>query len=230
MVGVLLKEKQGIRKPGLFELSWRRIGLACELIYDGSDSDSHWPWMLHVHVLWLNLFLHFPCKIVPKSRREAWRREWQQWGFSQTDDAIHLHWNECGKVWFMPWFNKVFQRHEVRREDGSWVPYVGTYEHDKKPDGRELFTFPYTYTLKCGEVQNRTATVYVDRMAWRPKWFTWTRLFEKERQSISVEFDDEVGERSGSWKGGCVGCGWTMLPGESAEQTLRRMESERIFA
>jgi len=42
-------------------------------------------------------------------------------------------------------------------------------------------------------------------------------------------FDREIGERSGSWKGGCIGCGWDMKPGETAEQTLRRMESERTF-
>ena len=70
----------------------------------------------------------------------------------------------------------------------------------------------------------------MERRAWRPKWFTWTRIFEKQRQSISVEFNDEVGERSGSWKGGCIVCGYEMLPGETPEQTLRRMERERVFS
>jgi hypothetical protein len=44
-----------------------------------------------------------------------------------------------------------------------------------------------------------------------------------------VEFDREVGERSGTWKGGCIGCGYKMLPGETIAQAIRRMEAERVF-
>jgi len=44
-----------------------------------------------------------------------------------------------------------------------------------------------------------------------------------------VKFSDEVGERTGSWKGGVIGTGSEMRPGESPEQCLRRMERERKF-
>jgi len=226
----LIAEAQGLRSPGRFEISWKRWSVAAELIYSGSDDEDKWPWMIHIHFLLLNLFLHLPVKYEPPSKREHWMREWQQWGFSLCDDAVHFHWNEGIKIWHLPWFSKVHQRHEVRRADGSWVPFVGSWETDKKqPDGREEFVFPYTYVLKRGEVQNRIATVYVDRRAWRPRGFTWTALFENCRQSIDVRFNEEVGERTGSWKGGYVRCGWEMLPGETPEQTLRRMEQERIF-
>ena len=47
--------------------------------------------------------------------------------------------------------------------------------------------------------------------------------------SIGVSFDGEVGEETGSWKGGCVGCGYEMLPGEVPLDTLRRMERDRKF-
>ena len=186
--------------------------------------------MLHIHVLFLNVFLHLPLTAVPPSTREVWQNEWQTWGFSLCDDAVHFNWGEDCKVWNLPCFNKVHQRHEVRRADGSWVPYVGSYEHNKTPDGREEFVLPYAYRLRNDELQQRKATVFVERRAWRPRWFEWTSLFEKSCQSIAVEFDDEVGERTGSWKGGCVGCGYTMLPGETPKQTLRRMERERFFA
>ena len=223
----IIKEDHGYRASGFFEFYWNRWGVDFDVIYTGNDEDK-WPWMIHVHFLFLNLFLHFPFQYIPVSKKERWCREWQQWGFSSYDDAIYFHWNEIVKVWGLPWFSSVHQRHEVRRADGKWVPYVGCWE-DKEPDGREEFYFPYQYKLKRGEVQNRTATVYVDRMAWRPKGFTWTGLFENVRQSISVAFDDEVGERTGSWKGGTVGCGYEMLPSETPEQTLRRMERERVF-
>lgn len=224
----ILREKHGVRWPGHFEFYWKRFGLAFEFIFD-HDCDYGTPWMLHFNFLLLSGFVHFPCPLRPKSKRESYMREWQHWGFSASDDALHLYWNEASRIVWLPWLNKVHQRHEVRLPDGSWVPFVGSWEQGKQPDGREEFSFPYRYTLKNGQTQERTAKVFVDRRAWRPRWFTWTPLFEKSRQSIDVEFSDEVGERTGSWKGGCIGCGYEMLPGETAEQTLRRMERERVF-
>ena len=94
---------------------------------------------------------------------------------------------------------------------------------------RQELQYPYRYVRKNGEVQERIATVYVERRAWRPKCFKWTSLFERVRQSISIDFNEEVGEETGSWKGGCTGCGWEMLPGETALEALRRMESVRKF-
>lgn len=138
-------------------------------------------------------------------------------------------------------FEWKFQRHEVRcggelctmRSDHYlmpyWMPFVGSWEADKLPDGRDVYVFPYTYTLKSGEVQVRTAMVFVSRMTWRPLCLQWTSLFEKERTTIDVTFSDEVGERTGSWKGGTTGCSYELRPGETPEECLRRMEKERKF-
>ena len=170
----------------------------------------------------------------------------------ERECGISIH---DGTIWIKPWCPKnswtkadpwwakgvsidvnplrpTHQRHEVRRPDWTWVPAVGSWEigrYGKVPDGREMLTFPYTYVLKNGTVQKRTATVSVERRAWRPRAFQWTPLFEKSRTSIDVTFDDEVGEKSGSWKGGCIGCGYEMEARETAEQCLRRMERERKF-
>ena len=225
-----IREKHGIRLYGRLELYWGRWQPAFELVYSGSDGDEgSWPWILHVCVAPFELYLHLPLKHIPSSKREPYLRDWQRWGLSFCDDALHMHWNERSKVWWLPWLHKIHQRSEVRRADGTWVPFVGGWERDKSPDGREAITYPYRYVLRNGTVQNRTAAIYVKRRAWRPKWFCWTSLFEKQRQSISVEFSDEVGEQTGSWKGGCIGCEWEMLPNESPEQSLRRMEKERVF-
>lgn len=86
-------------------------------------------------------------------------------------------------------------------------------------------THPYLYRLASGKVQIRTATIKPERRVWTRPWLPWKR----EDRSIDVEFNDEVGERSGSWKGGCIGCGYEMLPGERPLDTLRRMEMERKF-
>lgn len=174
----------------------------------------------------------------------------------ECECKINIH---GGRVWINPWskvgkwvkadpwwvrgvsfsinpFEWKFQKHEVRRADHSWAPAEGYWDHGKDqpvtysgPDGREVFTAPYLYVLKNGTVQNRTATFCVERREWRPRCLQWTALFAKVHTSIDVNFDDEVGERTGSWKGGTIGCVWDLKPGETPEQALRRMEAERKF-
>ena len=86
-------------------------------------------------------------------------------------------------------------------------------------------THPYMYILRSGEVQNRQATIKVETRRWQRWWLPFRRV----SRTIDVRFDDEVGERTGSWKGGCIGCSLEMLPNESPLDTLRRMERERKF-
>lgn len=118
--------------------------------------------------------------------------------------------------------------HEVLREDGTWVPYVGSYE-DKEPDGRFIQTADFQYTLKSGEVQHRIATFYTNRMTWKWRWFKWLPWPRLVRTGIDIEFSGEVGESTGSWKGGTVGCGYDLRPGETPIACLRRMEFEHKF-
>lgn len=88
---------------------------------------------------------------------------------------------------------------------------------------------PYKYVLRSGEEQHVTATIGVEEREWRPKWFKWTNLFAQTSRTIKVDFSDEVGEETGSWKGGTVGCGYELRPDETPLACLRRMEQERKF-
>lgn len=123
-------------------------------------------------------------------------------------------------------------------KDGTWL-------HERKGDRKKGIdhdwwsettqsklwkeTHDYTYILNSNEVQERKATIIVEQREWRPLWFRWTSLFAKIRTDIDVEFDQEIGERSGSWKGGCVGCSYDLHPDETPLECLRRMEKERKF-
>jgi hypothetical protein len=156
------------------------------------------------------------------------------WGFSFVGgDSIHLHWGEYCKIIHLPWDWKHCATLQLMN-DRSWrnakeISLDSFCLASNSPDAWRA-TYSYVYRLNSGEVQERWADVTVDRMEWRWKWFgrflPWPRL---RRQSINVNFNDEVGERTGSWKGGCIGCGYTMLRGETPEVTLRRMEFERKF-
>lgn len=118
-------------------------------------------------------------------------------------------------------------RHSFYWPDGKLHHHAakGEYRH---PEETQL-SFPYTYTLRSGTVQHRTATVNGEEMEWRWNWLKWLPWPRKIRRSIGVSFDDEVGEETGSWKGGCMGCGYEWKRDETLEQALRRMERERKF-
>lgn len=103
------------------------------------------------------------------------------------------------------------------------MPWAWTHREHKVLTEPE--DHPYTYTLRSGEVQHRTATIKAEQR----KWTRWWIPFRRVSRSIDITFSDEVGERTGSWKGGCVGCGYEMKPGETPLQALRRMEAERKF-
>ena len=119
-------------------------------------------------------------------------------------------------------------KHMVQLEDGSWEPCRESWEPGGQ-DNRFIQEFEYKYVLKSNVTQLRLAKVYVERREWRRKCLWYIPWFAKKRQSLDVRFSAEVGERSGSWKGGCIGCGTDMKKGETAEQALRRMERERVF-
>jgi len=245
-------ERKMIRWPGIFEVSLGHWGLGLELINSGIEGDYRYPWMFHVNILPLAIFLHLPLPRRPVTPdKDGYPRYGEQdsWGAtlhfgSGLGNAIHAHWGARCRIWELPFVNWIHVRTEVRRPDGSWAPFVGSWEEKgafgdkttdwrgeplKDPDGRERLTFPYRYELRGGDVQTVNAEVSARRDIRRRKWLTWTRFAEWTDNSIDVNFDNEVGERAGSWKGGCLGCGWTMLPGETMESALRRMETERKF-
>jgi len=155
--------------------------------------------------------------------------------------------------YFLPWTWGGSVRHQVLGDDGLWRS--SSYEQAGKarrkaikagmpqeevwkikdedfPDHRKMYTADYTYTRKSGEIQKRIATFYVEEREWR--WKMFHRLPfrfgpKRVRRSISIQFDDEVGEGTGSWKGGTIGCSYSMKNGETPMACLRRMEVERKF-
>ncbi len=136
------------------------------------------------------------------------------------------------KTFYFPWAFDWF-RTSLLLKDGTW-------EHEKKGKREEFWNekwdnikfkevHPYTYILKSGEKQERTATITVEEREWRRYYTPFTKLFNMVNKKIAVDFSDEVGERSGSWKGGTISCSFTMKKNETPLQCLRRMEAERTF-
>ena len=146
-----------------------------------------------------------------------------KWSVSASDEfGLSLDFGINRKSFDWPWSVRTL-RYECQMDDGSWSSVFNS----ESPPYSE--SHPYSYALKSGEIQERTATiskrrhvltrVVFHRFGW-PKWVS---------ESIEIEFSDEVGERSGSWKGGCIGCGYDLKAGETLLECLRRMERDRKF-
>ncbi|MGY9050349.1 MAG: hypothetical protein ACKVKF_25850, partial [Rhodobacterales bacterium] len=136
--------------------------------------------------------------------------------------GLMVHWGMSSKSFDMPWFLHTLA-YEQQMADGSWI---SVFDPDAKPYAE---AYPFTYTLKSGKIQNRIATVSKRRhvLCRRMfKMFGWPRWI---KESIDIDFDGEVGERSGSWKGGTMGCSYNLRRGETMEQALRRMGRDRKF-
>jgi hypothetical protein len=110
----------------------------------------------------------------------------------------------------------------TRHDPSKFINMPWSWRHREHKVLSEPETHPYRYTLRSGEVQERTATIYEESRLWTRYWLP-RRLYKR---SINIEFNDEVGEKTGSWKGGVLGTGFTMKQGETALQCLRRFERE----
>lgn len=167
------------------------------------------------------------------------RRAWFRFGFGLVSGAVSIPWRwvvpdeyQCsGPTYGFCFFESDLHLHwgkskGLRDDPVKLVAMPWQWRHREHHTLTEPQTYPYRYQLRSGEVQERVATVTAHSRRWTRPWFPRQRV----EQSITVDFDKEVGERSGSWKGGVTGCGYEVRAGETPEQTLRRMERERTFA
>jgi hypothetical protein len=142
---------------------------------------------------------------------------------------IHLggkmnSWEQCdSKIisYRLPFVSWEFEYHKQQAPDGSMIQ--GGYEHR---DSAYTETHSYKYVLRSGEEQNVHATCLIEEWCHHRKWLPFVK---RKSRGINIDFSGEVGEETGSWKGGTVGCRWDMEKGETIEQCLRRMERERKF-
>lgn len=120
--------------------------------------------------------------------------------------------------------------HETRKNRIEW--FTASKEKGTRnwlEENKMADVYDYTYILKSGKIQERKATIGVEEREWRLRGARWFSPIKSISKTISVEFNDEVGERTGSWKGGCIGCSYELLSNETPLECLRRMEKERKF-
>ena len=87
-----------------------------------------------------------------------------------------------------------------------------------------------TFSFADYDGEHLTARTRIEEREWRfgQGWFKWLSAFRKPmvRRSLDIAFSGETGRRKGSWKGGTLGHGIEMLPGELHEAAFRRYCAE----
>jgi hypothetical protein len=187
---------------------------------------------------WGQLYINLPIKTGIQDCESA------AWGFNYHNNKIWIYVGgggnfEGGKKWktiTMPWDLEWYRTstlmndgydwfHETKKNRKQWSGTdVGSYDWLEKNKWKETHQYVDKYD---GTIVN--ATISVEEREWRRRGLYWSKLFSKTRKTIDVEFDKEVGKEKGSWKGGTIGCGYELLPGETPYECLKRMEKERHF-
>ena len=196
--------------------------------------------LLVVQPLLFSAYIYLPTKVCA-IRNSGDMSDGKSYGFYvysslKNFETLVLCWNKWSKHIQMPWTYDWlsteildFDYHSVYYEDRYTNKKEKWKERWEKEEAAKRLTektYDYTYIRKSGEVQRRKATVCVERRVWTMRWLPLKKLI---RTSIWVTFNEEIGEKVGSWKGGVTGAGNDVLDGESPLQSLRRMESVRKF-
>jgi len=201
------------KDPWHIELHWGRLSFAIEYGIFCSGEDAH----LHLAVPGIEIWICGPLTAKQKAMVDipATEQTFNGWGYGINISGRHLTIYtglDDGKprngfwLYEWPWRRWHHVRHEVLTPSE---------------------VHPYLYTLRNKQIQIRTAKIQVEEREWR--WMWKASSFKKVQRYIDIKFNDEVGEQTGSWKGGTIGCGFNMLKGETPLQCLRRMENERRF-
>jgi len=183
---------------------------------------------------WGTMYINLPIKTGIQDCDSA------AWGFNYHDNKIWIYVGgggdfEGGRKWktfTMPWDYDWVRTSLLLKDQKSWAHSIkgsrnSFYEDQwQNPDLVFIETHPYV-DKSDGTTVN--ATIRVEEREWRPRAFKWTKLFAKVRKTIDVKFSGEVGREKGSWKGGCVGCGYEIRSNETPLECLKRMEAERSF-
>lgn len=149
---------------------------------------------------------------------------------AQTHDS-RTDQNWC---WFLPWKQWRHVRHSLYDLEGnhfatlpqSCIRLSLSRSNWEEQQAIKDSCPTRTFAFADYDSEELTAVTKIEEREWRrgEGWFKWLSWFYSPRiqRSLDISFSGEVGVRKGSWKGGTVGHGISMLPGELHEAAFRR--------
>lgn len=178
-----------------------------------------------------------------------WDEHEREFGFTIAEGAVHIHHGPQtlssettkSKIWFIPWKSWRLVRHSLYDRGGDhWATLPSRHGRKQRKalgDRAWMNIWDAQRALEdaCPTVQFEfsdfdgekiVATTKIEEREWKRgegRW-SWLSLFSRRNlsRSLDLRFSAEVGKRKGSWKGGTLGHGIGMLPGELHEEAFRR--------
>lgn len=146
----------------------------------------------------------------------------------QTNDSTTTRDWSC----FLPWTQWRFVRHSFYSLEGVEVYTFResrrrrTAQETERLDAARRQVPKACFRFLDFDGETIDATTHIQEREWKrgEKWCSWLSLFYRPmvRRSLDIAFSRETGPRKGSWKGGTIGTGIEMLPGELHEAAFRR--------
>ena len=207
---------------------WINFYTGCEkpcFVYDTFSYEDDNRHHMRMSLGWGLLYVYFPWKNHGTDWNDFNDPEpeygYYFYGEGKFFDEIVLKLGKKSKTIYMPWALEFYKR-SVLLKGNKWWGHTQKEIRKIKKQGKCVWNDPkfnieynderiytervtFTYTTVGGEVQRTTATCHVEVREWRPRWFMWTKLFCHVRRDLEIEFDDEMGNERGSWKGGVMG-------------------------
>lgn len=200
-----------------------RIGA---MLDTGDDVERDESACLRLHALGYTLILWLPT--ILKLGRE--------YGAFYSERAVHVHYgpqtmdsSTKSRCWFVPWLHWRHVRTSLYDIQGehfateSGLPWPEWYEvKEACPSvSFDLHDFDGEFVQARTRIEEREWRLGTGRFHWL-SWFRRPRVV----RSLHIEFSAETGRRKGSWKGGTIGHGIDMQPGELHEAAFRRYCAE----
>lgn len=168
-----------------------------------------------------------------------WDEHRRDYGFSLHDGFLQIfhgaqtHDSSTDKTWctHLPWTQWRHIRFSLYDADGQhyWTELEATRKSGLKWDERmriEEACPSVAFAIVDYDGESIKARTRIHEREWRfgTGYFKWLSLFRKPRirRSLNIEFDKECGPGKGSWKGGTMGTGIDMLPGELHKSAFLR--------
>jgi hypothetical protein len=158
----------------------------------------------------------------------------REYSISVNDGHLSIHYgrqtldSSTEQSWgcFLPWTQWRFVRHSFYGDSGE---HFATIPKGMKWDERRAIEEKcptVSFAFKDHDGEELIATTKIEEREWHfgEGWFKWLSWFRKPmiRRSLDIEFSGETGPEKGSWKGGTIGTGIDMKPGELHEAAFRR--------
>lgn len=164
----------------------------------------------------------------------------REYGFYFADGNLHTHFGaqthdsrtDHSRCFFLPWRNWRFIR-------SSLYDLKGEHFHTEHESARNSWAASEAVKSACPKASFDfedfdgtaiVATTHIEEREWHfgTRWCRWLSWFRRPRisRTLALEFSKEVGPDKGSWKGGTLGHGMEMLPGELHEAAFKRYCSQ----